>query len=435
MIRTEVGPLALRELRGPRIVSLPPGPRSRALSKRLSEVECPAFDARREARADASGEEQSPIVYERAFADTVADVDGNHYVDLTAGFGSLIFGHAYPGLEAVLLEQLQKLPLALGDVFASAVKVRATEAVAALYPEAGARVLWGLSGSDAVTAAMKTMILKTKRARILAFDGGYHGLSMGPLAACGLAPSFREPFQEVLSKHVSFLPYPSEASLSAVLASVKNLLETRDFAGILVEPTQGRGGCLAPPPAFLEGLRALCTETASLLTCDEVWTGMGRSGSLLASASVLPDLVCLGKGLGGGYPVSACIGRSHVMEAWSERGGSTLHTATHFGAPMGCAAALFSIEEAKRLALPARAVRVGEQFRTKLESAGFTVTGSAMMIGIPLPNALASARALLKQGYLVLTGGAQGGCLTLSPALTFDEALLDSFVSALSASV
>jgi 4-aminobutyrate aminotransferase-like enzyme len=178
----------------PHMVCTPPGPRSALQSSRLVQVECPAFEARRDARQAQSGKAQSPIVYARARGDNVEDVDGNVYVDLTAGFGSLVLGHCPEVLTRALSEQMATLPLALGDVYASEGKVDATEAVAALFPEPGARALWGLSGADAVTAAMKTAHLATKRAGILAFDGGYHGLSMGPLAACGLSEGFRAPF-------------------------------------------------------------------------------------------------------------------------------------------------------------------------------------------------------------------------------------------------
>jgi 4-aminobutyrate aminotransferase-like enzyme len=415
----------------PHLLCLPPGPRSIAAANRLTQVECPAFEARRGAREVQSGKAQSPIVYARAHGDNLEDVDGNVYVDLTAGFGSLVLGHTPDVLTKVLSEQMATLPLALGDVYASECKVHATEAVAALFPEPGARVLWGLSGADAVTAAMKTAHLATKRPGILAFDGGYHGLSMGPLAACGLSDAFRAPFADVLSPHVAFLPYPTEQSMHATLLEVRTRLQSRTFAGVLVEPTQGRGGCIAPPEAFLAELRTLCTHTGTLLIADEVWTGMGRSGKLLQSADARPDVVCLGKGLGAGYAVSACVGSEAAMAAWGAQGGATLHTATHFGNPLGARAALCAIEQIRARALCERAERVGERFRASLHGAGFEASGRGLMVGIRVPSALQVSRALLERGYIVLTGGKQAEFLTLSPALTVDEALLAEFVSVL----
>jgi 4-aminobutyrate aminotransferase-like enzyme len=424
----------------PSVVTSVPGRRSIELGLRLQAVECPAFESRRQARAEQSGSAQGPIFYHAAHGSNVLDADGNRYVDLTAGFGSLILGHTPEALHTVLVEQNARLPLALGDVYSSEVKVLATERVAKLFPESGARVLWGMSGSDAVTAAMKTMVLATKRKRILAFEGSYHGLALGPLAACGLSAMFREPFDALVGDYVTFVKYPSatpadsrslDTDADAVLEHVARLLRTNEFAGVLVEPTQGRGGCVPVREGFLEHLRTLCTETGTLLAVDEVWTGMGRSGVWMQSASVRPDLVCFGKGLGAGYPVSACVGRGEVMAAWAEKGGSALHTATHFGSPLACAAALVALDALSSLGLAERALRVGEAFRHELAAAGFAVSGTGLMVGIEVANALEVSRKLLARGYIVLTGGALGTRLTLSPPLTIAESLLSSFVPVL----
>jgi 4-aminobutyrate aminotransferase/(S)-3-amino-2-methylpropionate transaminase len=425
---------------GPCIRVPPPGPRSRELAARLAAVECPAFDARREAREAASGAEQAPIVYARGDGDLVEDADGNVYVDLTAGFGACILGHAPAAVTSPVKAALDRLPLALGDVYGSDVKVEAAEAIAALFHEPGARVLFGTSGADAVTAALKTAALATGRAGVLAFEGAYHGLSHGPLALCGLAPSFREPFAAQLGAHVRFAPYPaSEGELDACMMQIRGELATRRFGAVVVEPLLGRGGCVAPPAAFLPALRAACDETSTLLVADEIWTGMGRAGALVASAGARPDVVCLGKGLGAGYPVSACVGRAGVMAAWGAHGGSAIHTGTHFGAPPSCAAALATLAEVRRLDLPARSAELGARFTASLATAlgdRAHVRGRGLMIGVALADAaraLAAARALLARGYIVLTGGARGDTLTLTPALTVDEGALEGFVTALDA--
>lgn len=436
---------------GPEILVPPPGPRSRELSARLLAVESPAFEARRDARAAASGAEQSPIVYSHGVGANLYDVDGNRYVDLTAGFGALLCGYPPNTPESAAREALSTLPLALGDVYASELKVRACEAIASLFPEPGARVMLGLSGADAVTCALKTAALATKKPRVVAFAGAYHGLSHGPLAACGLAASFREPFAAQLGDFVSFAPYPSRSSsagLDESLSSVRAALKGGDVAAVLVEPILGRGGCVVPPASFLPALRSLCDEAGALLVLDEVWTGMGRTGAMLACehAGVTPDVLCLGKGLGGGLPISACVGRGRVMEAWGAHGGSTIHTGTHFGAPPACAAAL-AVIDAVRGGLAERAAEVGERWRAELESAttgtSVEVRGKGLMVGLALggagaeagsaggARALAIARALLARGYIVLTGGVRGDALTLSPPLTIDAELLGGFAGAL----
>lgn len=377
-------------------------------------------------------------MYERGEGSNLFDVDGNRYVDLTAGFGALILGHAPNEATRAAAEATERLPLALGDVFASESKVRACEALASLFPEPGARVLLGLSGADAVTAALKTVALADPRPQIIAFEGSYHGLSHGPLAALGFAPGFRSPFAAQTGDFVRFVPYPRRAEeLEACLAAVERLLGGGAVGAVLVEPVLGRGGCLVPPTGFLAGLRRLTQEHRALLVTDEIWSGMGRTGKVFAAdhEGVVPDVVCLGKGLGGGVPISACIGRASVMEAWGAHGGTAIHTGTHFGSPPACAAALATLARLPELREHAR--RVGDVALKKLGALGKApVRGRGLMIGVDLGSgarALAVSRALLQRGYVVLTGGEGGGALTLSPALTIEEELIEGFVETLGA--
>jgi len=384
-------------------------------------------------------------VYARGTGANVVDVDGNRYVDLTAGFGALLLGHRPPAVARAVARQEKALWLALGDVYASEAKVRLTEAVAALFPEKGARVMLGLSGADAITAAMKTAMLATGKPNVIAFDGAYHGLSYAPLAACGLAPSFRNPFEPQLARFVRFAPYPTD-DLDCTMSVVRRDLRQRNVGAVLVEPILGRGGCVVPPEGFLLALRRACDEAGALLIADEIWTGLGRSGAWLASydAGVTPDVVCLGKGLGGGVAISACVGREEVMRAWGAHGGGAIHTATHFGAPTACAAALATLAELRRGRLPQRAHRVGERWRRELgvalEGRGVReVRGRGLMVGIELEGgaarALAVTRALLRAGYIVLTGGVTGDVLTLTPPLNIDETLIEPFTQVLAASL
>ncbi|MGH7271470.1 MAG: aminotransferase class III-fold pyridoxal phosphate-dependent enzyme, partial [Polyangiaceae bacterium] len=352
----------------PHVRIAPPGPRSREIAARLAAVESPSVDARREARAGASGETFAPIVYASARGSNVIDADGNVYVDMAAGFGALLLGHGAAPVATALEAQSERLWLALGDVFASQAKLDLCERLAKLYPEPEARVMLGASGADAVTAALKTAVLATGRAGILAFEGSYHGLTHGPLAACGLHPGFREPFALQLNPSVVFVPYPRSAdSLDGIMTAVDQALRARGagaIGAVLVEPILGRGGCVVPPSGFLPLLRAACDRSGALLVSDEIWTGLGRSGAWIASidAGVLPDLICLGKGLGGGLPVSACVGSARAMAGWAAHGGATIHTATHFGAPLGCATALATLDAIESGDLATRARDVGARW-------------------------------------------------------------------------
>ncbi len=404
-------------------------------------MESPAFEARRQAREATSQADQSAIAYEHGVGANLYDADGNRYVDLVAGFGALALGHANAAISRAVASQMERLPLALGDVYATQIKLDLCERIAALYPEPDARVMLGLSGADAVTAALKTAVLATGRAGVVAFSGSYHGLSYAPLAACGLAEAFRAPFAAQLGEHVRFTPYPAgDSALGGSLDSVRGALEGGDVGAVLVEPVLGRGGCVVPPAGFLPALRALCDRHGALLIADEIWTGLGRSGAWLASVAsgVRPDLVCLGKALGGGLPVSACVGSNAIMRAWGKHGGTAIHTATHFGWPVACAAAMATLDALEREQLPARAAEVGSRFIAALREAGFDAQGQGLMVGVVLADASAAlsvSRRLLGEGWLVLTGGSQGNVLTLTPPLDIDAALLDAFTQRLAAAV
>ncbi len=426
---------------------IPPGPRSCEWASRLAALESPAVDARRETRARESGEAQAPIVYTRGEGVNVVDADGNRYVDLAAGFGALLLGHRPDAVAKAIDEQRERLWLALGDVYPSDAKLALCERLAKLYPGPRARVMLGSSGADAVTAALKTAVLATGRAGVVAFEGSYHGLAHGPLAACGLRPSFREPFAGQLNPEVTFAPYPvDDAALCATERQVREALARGVVGAVLVEPILGRGGCVVPAPGFLAALRAECDRAGALLVCDEIRTGLGRSGAWLASADagVVPDIVCLGKGLGGGFPISACVGSERAMAAWAGHGGATIHTATHFGAPFVCAAAAATLDDIAERGLVERSRIVGERFRRALEerTSGLGVigvSGRGLMIGVSLAGgasrALAVTRRLLAGGWIVLTGGAAGDVLTLTPPLDIDEPLLAAFAVALAAAL
>jgi 4-aminobutyrate aminotransferase/(S)-3-amino-2-methylpropionate transaminase len=422
-----------------------PGSASRALTARAGAVECPAFAHRRTTRAGADPDDAAPIVLARGEGSRVFDVDGNAYLDLVAGFGSVLLGHGHPALGRALHEQVDTLVQGLGDVYASDVKIALLERLSALHPSGHGQVLLTQSGGDAVAAAQKTATLATGRHGLLAFDGAYHGLAHGPLAACGFKASFREPFAPELSPHVRFCPYPGVrgASVDASLTLVRETLRAEPIGAVLVEPLAGRGGCVVPPTGFLRELAALAREHGAMLIADEVWTGLGRSGAWLRSAveGVEPDIVCLGKGLGGGVPISACVASRRAMAGWAN--GETIHTSTHAGAPLGCRAALAVLDALRDEGLVERADVVGNAaqavLRARLQHPLVRdVRGAGLMLGVELDSAataLRVTRALLRRGHLVITGGIDGATLTLTPPLTIGEAELAGFAEALAESL
>ena len=416
----------------------PPGPMSRNWAGRLAKVECAVVFQ----PPQTDTPEDPPIVYASSIGANVVDVDGNRFVDLAAGFGAILLGHNAPRPARSLEMQAQRAWTGLGDVYPADAKVAMVERVASLYPKGKARALLCQSGSDAVTAAIKTAVLHTGRSAILAFEGAYHGMGYAALAACGYRESFRAPFSDQLNPHVRFAPYPHQPEqLGACLETVRALLEAGDVAAIIVEPILGRGGCVEPPPDFLPELLRLAHEAGALLIADEIWTGLGRAGAMLASSrvGVVPDLICLGKGLGGGLPISACLGSEPIMDAW-RRSPGVVHTSTFQGNALACSTGVATIDTVRVKKLDERAARVGEAFKTWLQTSlnpigsVRAITGAGLMVGVALQDgatADAARKALLRLGYIVVTGGMDGSVLTLTPSLTIHEDLLEGFVDAL----
>lgn len=413
----------------------PPGPMSRSWAGRLARVECPAVFAPTESP-------ETPIVYASCIGSNVVDVDGNRYVDFAAGFGAVLLGHIAQRPSRSLEMQAQRAWTALGDVFPADAKVAMLERVVSLYPKGGAKALLCQSGSDAVTAAIKTAVLATGRVGVLAFEGAYHGMGYAALSACGYRTTFRDPFAEQLNPHVRFAPYPrGTEDLSATLERAREALAAHDVGAVIVEPVLGRGGCIDPPPEFLPELIALAHQAGALLIADEIWTGLGRSGAMLACSrvGVIPDIICLGKGLGGGMPISACVADGAVMDAW-KRSPGVIHTSTFQGNPLACSTGVATIDTIKAKKLDERSARVGDAFRQWLRSslgehaAVTAITGAGLMTGVAFDSARTASTVrleLLRRGYIVVGGGVQGDVITLTPPLTIEEDLLEGFVDTL----
>ena len=444
MALSELPPPLLEEsgAESPRIRATPPGPQSRSATTRLESVECPAFGRRRSVRAEASGTDPGPIVLAHGLGSNLFDVDGNRYVDLAAGFGSMLLGHGAPSVTRAIEAQCERLVQGLGDVYASDVKVALLERLSALHPGESPQVLLAQSGGDAVTAALKTAALSTGKPGIVAFEGGYHGLGYAPLAACGLRPSYREPFAAQLNPHVAFAPFPRDAAgLDSSLTALEAALRNGIVGAVLVEPVLGRGGCVVPPDAFVKSLCDLAHRHGALVIADEVWTGLGRTGSIARTTAIgaTPDILCFGKGLGGGLSIAACVAPASIMGAWA-KGDEVVHTATHTGSPLTCAAAVATLDSIRFRQLAARSTEVGGRFKAQLArelaaaSGVIEVRGEGLMIGVELADgaqATAVVRRMLTRGYIVLSGGMRGEVITMTPPLTIAETLLDGAASAL----
>lgn len=417
-----------------------PGAAGRALVDALAAHECPGLTARRRRRAESTGASHDPVVWTAARGANVADVDGNVFVDLTAGFGAALVGHSHPRVVDAVQTQAARMLHALGDVYPSDAKVRLEARLAAMAPW-DARVILGLSGADAVEAGLKTARLHTGRAGVLAFRGAYHGLSYGAVAACGYREAFRSPFAGQLNPGVRFAPYPAhEDDVASSLAAVDAALATGDVGAVLVEPVLGRGGVVVPPTGFLAALGERARDAGAVLVADEIYTGLHRTGSLFRAVAegCAPDVICLGKALGGGVPVSACLLRAEVARAWGESAGEAIHTSTFLGNPLACAAAWAALDVLDEPATREAIARSSATLARVLASTGLPITAVGLLAAVRLGapgRALGVMRALLDRGYVALPGGADADALTLTPPCCVTEAQLEGFGEALRASL
>ena len=254
-----------------------------------------------------------------------------------------------------------------------------------------------------------------------------------------------------LREFCHFVSYPSKPGDLATVEFQIRLLFRRGWVGaILVEPIQARGGINVPPPGFLPMLRRLCDENRALLILDEIYTGFGRAGKMFACEhpGVTPDLICLGKALTGGFPLSACVGRADIMDlAWPPSKGEALHTSTFLGNPVGCAMALAQIAEIEKSKLPQRAAELGEFLLAELQSNllsnekfQIAVRGVGLMAGVELrrhdgspatAETFTAVKQLLRRGFIFLPEGEYGNVISLTPPLTITKAQLAKAVGAL----
>jgi 4-aminobutyrate aminotransferase-like enzyme len=396
-----------------------------------------------------------PIVWARARGSYVWDAEDNRYLDLTAAFGVAAAGHSNPAVVRAARQQMRQLLHAMGDVHPHPKKAQLARALSELTFErwtanaaAGAAVsgktIFCNSGFEAVEAALKTARLATGRPGVIAFEGGYHGLGYGALNVTHRA-YFRQPFQDQLKEFAQWIPFPlDEEGIQAVENGILARLTDGQIGAVLVEPVQARGGIRVPPPTFLPLLRRICDEHHLVLIVDEVYTGFGRTGRWFACehTNVVPDVICLGKALTGGFPLSACVGRAGLMDAWPPSSGEAIHTSTFLGHPVGCAMALAQIAEIRRLNLCERSERLGRVLLDALNLVSLMgdtgrynleARGLGLMAGLEVsdpdgcPATAATLRMiqrLLQRGFIFLPEGEAANVLSWTPPLIIAERAL-----------
>jgi len=355
----------------------------------------------------------------------VWDVDGNEYLDLLAGIAVSALGHGHPAVQAAVAGQLGQLGHT-SNLYVNEPQVLLGERLVGLLG-ADARVFFANSGAEANECAIK-ISRKTGRTELIAAENSFHGRTLGALSITG-QPGKRAPFEPLLPG-VTFVPYGDAAALEAVISE--------RTAAVFLEPTLGEAGVIPPPAGYLAAARALCDRTGALLVLDEVQSGIGRTGAWFAHQheGVLPDVLTLAKGLGGGLPIGACIG----IGAAGRLLGPGEHGSTFGGGPVVCAAALAVLDTIVEEGLLARATAVGERLAAGIRAAAAAgapgiagVRGAGLWRAIELstPTAAAFETAARHAGFLV--NGIAPATVRLAPPLVLTEADVDTFVAALPA--
>ncbi len=419
---TELHPDAV----APMLVTELPGPRARAVIARDEAVTSPSLTR------------VYPLVVRRGRGCVLEDLDGNRFLDFNAGIAVVAAGHAHPEVNAAIHAQVDDVLHYCSSDFYLPAYADVCDRLASLAPLPDARVFLSNSGTEAVEAALKLARHHTGRPNVIAFLGAFHGRSLGSLSLTASKSRQRAGFGTLApgSFHAPYAdPYGGTAPTGAEYIEevlFAKLTAPGDVAAIFVEPIQGEGGYIVPPPGWLADLRALCDEHDILLVSDEVQSGVGRTGRMWATEheGVVPDIMCVGKGLASGLPLAGIVARSEVMD-W-EPGG---HGSTFGGNPVACAAALATLDLVER-ELAANAAAVGEQLLGALAELAARqplieqVRGRGLMIGIDLPDHDAAAdleRACFERGLLVLTCGERS--IRLAPPLVVTSGQADTAVS------
>ena len=364
------------------------------------------------------------IEVDRAEGCRITDRSGKKYLDFISGIGVANLGHAHPVVVKAVGDQAARyLHVMVYGEYIQEPQVRLAKRLAQVVPLPLSVTYFTNSGTEANEGALKTAKKYTKRKKLVAFKGGFHGDSQGSLSVTG-REVYRKPFRPLLPD-VVFIPFNRLHSLKTI---------DRRTAAVIVEPIQGEGGVNLPTDDFLPALRQRCNETGALLIFDEVMTGMGRTGKLFASQhwDVVPDILVLAKALGGGMPLGAFVSRPEIMRTLSENPPLS-HVTTFGGHPVCCAAGLAALDFLIENKLPERAERLGQYLRDRLNTLSRIggvkdVRGKGLLIGFELNNANLTKRFATncRDAGLILGWTLHSNTVVrLAPPLIITEAELD----------
>ena len=389
-----------------------------------------------------------PVYIERAQNAEVWDVDGKRYIDLGSGLAVVNTGHNHPRVQAAAQAQLEKFSHTCLTVTPYAPAVELAEKLNTLAPgDSPKKTILVTTGAEAVENAVKIARSYTGRPGVIAFNGGYHGRTNLTLGLTGRVEPYKRGFGPFPGE-IYHVPFPNayhgvsvEASLAALAMLFSVEIEAAQIAAIIIEPIQGEGGFYQAPADFLQALRRLCDQHGIVLIFDEIQSGFARTGKMFACehAGIEPDLITLGKGIAGGFPLAGVVGKAEIMDA-PDPGGLG---GTYGGSPIGCAAALEVLSVIEDEQLCDRAAQLGERIMSRLRrlqsrhphSIG-EVRHVGAMIAMELvhdgdanqPNPELTAALVVeatRQGVILVSCGIRGNVIRLLPPLTITDALID----------
>ncbi|MDH7508521.1 MAG: aspartate aminotransferase family protein [Methanomassiliicoccales archaeon] len=358
------------------------------------------------------------VCFERGHGEFLYDLDGNEYLDLVAGIAVNILGHCHPAITKAVKEQVDRL-VHVSNLYYIKEQAQLAQTLATIMPEPLNRSMFVNSGAEANEAALKLAAKKTKRRRFVATYNSFHGRTIGALSATGQR-KYHEGFEPLLSNSFDFINYGDVEALKTAITS--------DTAAVILEPMQGEGGIVVPPAEFMKTARDLCTERDTLLILDEVQTGLGRTGKMFAFEhfNIVPDIVTLAKGLGGGFPIGAIISSEEVANAFQP--GS--HGSTFGGNPFVCRVATTVIETLKNEKLDSRAMEIGDAWISRIKSLcndfPFVVRGKGLMIGLEMGEEAKQFQKFCFK-HRILVNVCAGKVVRMVPALIISEDSISRF--------
>lgn len=399
----------------------------------------------------------SNLYVERGAGSYLYTSEGRRILDLVQGIAVNSLGHCHPDVVAAATRQLSTLIHGSANAVHYDPMIQLAEELAEMAPGDLGMAFFSNSGAEAVEGAVKLARYVTGRPAVISFYGAFHGRTYGAMSLTTSKAQYRSHYEPMVGG-IHRVPYPNpyrgefgldpHRALEQSLAFLDSLFRTTvapdEVAAVIVEPIQGEGGYVVPPPTFLAELRARCSAHGILLICDEIQTGMGRTGRWFASdhAGAVPDILTLGKALGGGLPLSAVVSTPALMRRWPP----AAHGGTFGGNPVACAAALATIHVIERENLLIHAAAEGTWALQQLRElqGRYSVVGDVRGLGLMLALELTHtdgrpARAVaewvrqrcLEEGVLLLTCGLDGNVIRLMPPLNVTRAELAEAIACL----